>query len=269
MPAANANGATSFCEGGSVELTTSMAAGANGVQWLKGNVIITGANSLTYTATTTGLYAAQFLNNNVPIAGTNTTVATSVTVNPLPTATITSSNSAAVCAGTAVTLTATSNATTPTYEWYDNGNIITGATSGVYSTTSSGVFSYKVIDGNTSCSAGSATSTVSIVTPPAAPNLTATASTICVNNFADLTLYQPQALSGVSYEWHSAANTLSTTLVANPANVNAAGAYYLFAKNNTAGCYSSASVAFNLTVTTVAALTITKPLNISKYLFSP
>jgi hypothetical protein len=66
-----------------------MAAGANGVLWLKDGTLITGAYSLTYTATATGLYAAQFLNNNVPIAGNNTTVATSVTVNPLPTATIT------------------------------------------------------------------------------------------------------------------------------------------------------------------------------------
>jgi len=52
------------------------------------------------------------------------------------TVTITSSASGAVCAGTNVTFTAVaSNISTPTYQWYKNGAIISGATSSTYSTT--------------------------------------------------------------------------------------------------------------------------------------
>ena len=49
---------------------------------------------------------------------------------------ITSSASGAVCAGTAVTFTATPiGVTNPTYQWYKNSIAITGATSSTYSTT--------------------------------------------------------------------------------------------------------------------------------------
>jgi hypothetical protein len=41
------------------------------------------------------------------------------------------------------------------------------------------------------------------VSPPAAPNLTATSANICVNTTADLTLYKPVALAGILYEWHT------------------------------------------------------------------
>jgi hypothetical protein len=95
------------------------------------------------------------------------------------------------------------------------------------------------------------------VSPPAAPNLTATSKIICVNTTTDLTVFQPLAIAGVSYEWHSASNTLSSTLVADPTKVGTAGTYYLFAKNNTAGCFSNASVAFTLSIENVGQAILT------------
>ena len=55
----------------------------------------------------------------------------------LPSVSITSSASGAVCAGTTVTFTANAQnfTSTPTYQWYKNGTAITGATSATYSTT--------------------------------------------------------------------------------------------------------------------------------------
>ena len=87
--------------------------------------------------------------------------------------------------------------------------------------------------------------------------LPATSKLICINTTADLTVNQPISLSGVTYEWHSASNTLSSTLVANPAAVGTAGTYYLFAKNNTAGCFSTASVPFTLSIVSVTQATLT------------
>jgi hypothetical protein len=50
---------------------------------------------------------------------------------------ITSSASGAICPGTNITFTATvSGISTPTYKWYKNSTLITGATSSTYSTTS-------------------------------------------------------------------------------------------------------------------------------------
>ncbi len=257
LPSAQANGATTFCEGGNVVLTTTMASGADGVQWLKNGTTVVGTG-LTYTATTSGSYAAQFTLNGVVINVPNTTTATQVTVNPLPTATITSSSSAAVCAGTTVTLTATSNALSPTFAWYKNGSLIAGATAGTYSATTVGDYSFSVSNGSTTCANSSVATTVTIVSPPAAPNLTATSANICVNTTADLTLYKPVALAGILYEWHTtSSNPTNSTLVGNPSAVSTAGTYYLYAKNATAGCYSPASLAFTLTVTSVAQPTLT------------
>ena len=272
LPTASASGSTTFCQGGSVIISTSLASGATQIQWINtanNNALVGSVQTsapFEYKATTAGSYAAQFLDaSGNPIGrsgvviGTNTTPATDVIVNPLPTATI--ANTAigtTLCAGTNAVLTATTGASNPSIQWYNNGNAITGATSNTYTATGSGIYSFNVTDGTTTCSAGSATSTVTVVNPPAAPNLTATAATICVNASADLTVYQPQAVSGVVYEWHTSSVSPSpSNLVANPSAVNTAGTYYLFAKNSSAGCYSTASVGFTLTITSVTTASLT------------
>jgi hypothetical protein len=54
-----------------------------------------------------------------------------------PSVTITSSASGAICAGTSVTFTAVaSNISTPTYQWYKNGAVISGETNTTYITSS-------------------------------------------------------------------------------------------------------------------------------------
>jgi len=75
-PTVSAGGATTFCTGGSVNLTSSS---ATGNQWYKDGAIISGATGQTYSANTSGTYTV------VVTAGGCTSLAsvgTSVTVNP-------------------------------------------------------------------------------------------------------------------------------------------------------------------------------------------
>ena len=123
LPAPSVNGSTTICSGGAVGISISVGTGQT-IQWESSTdgttwTPINGANNASYNATPTNNTNAQTIiyYHAVITAGTNvsdpvgTSNAIGVTVNPLPTATIASSNSSAVCVGTAITLTATTNAT--------------------------------------------------------------------------------------------------------------------------------------------------------------
>ena len=71
-----------------------------------------------------------------------------------PTASITTQSTTTFCQGGSVNLNASTGANY-TYEWYNNGNIINGATSSIYNASTSGNYTVKVIDGecNTTSSA--------------------------------------------------------------------------------------------------------------------
>ncbi|MFC0079154.1 VWA domain-containing protein, partial [Flavobacterium procerum] len=60
------------------------------------------------------------------------------------------------------TLTASTNATSPTYVWYKDNNVLSGQTSSTLVATASGVYKVKVKNGVTNCELTSADSTVSI-----------------------------------------------------------------------------------------------------------
>jgi hypothetical protein len=160
IPSANTNGATIFCEGGSVTISTSLASGSSSVRWLlNGSPMSPAQTDLPYVATTTGSYSAQFLDgsgnpigSSGVVVGLNTTKSTDVTVNALPTASVTSSSSTTVCAGTPVNLVANTNAASPIYQWSNNGTLIAGESSSTYSPSFASDYGFKVTDGLTSCS---------------------------------------------------------------------------------------------------------------------
>jgi hypothetical protein len=78
QPTITADGATTFCDGGSVLLTSSS---ATGNQWYKDGTILTGETNQTYTATSTGSYAVTVTLLDCP----STSDATAVTVDSPPT----------------------------------------------------------------------------------------------------------------------------------------------------------------------------------------
>jgi uncharacterized delta-60 repeat protein len=144
-PTITAGGPTTFCDGGSVTLTSSS---ASGNQWcLDGNPIVGGTNQ-NYIATASGDYT-------VVVRGLSSAMIT-MTVNPIPEMPkITPSGLETLC-GSSIVLTSTSASGN---QWYLNGNHINGATNQQYVATVPG--NYAVIVTASGCSsAASAATTV-------------------------------------------------------------------------------------------------------------
>ena len=83
-----AGGATSFCSGNSVALTSSSGTGYTR-QWYRNNVLMNGATQLTYAATTSGSYTVVTTLGNC----STTSSATNITVLPIPTVIVTPATS--------------------------------------------------------------------------------------------------------------------------------------------------------------------------------
>jgi hypothetical protein len=151
-----AMGATTFCSGGSVMLSSNSGTGFTYV-WKKNGTAITGATSSTYSATISGTYNVQVSNSN---GCSSTSTSVTVTVNPSPTATLTASGATTFCTGGSVVL----NANTGTgliYTWKKNNTAISGATSASYTATTQGSY-VVVVTGTNGCSATSTPTTVTV-----------------------------------------------------------------------------------------------------------
>lgn len=136
-PTISANGATTFCSGGSVVLTSSSATG---------NVWSNGATTQSITVNSTGNYYVTITNGNNCSA---TSASTNVTVNPLPTASIAVIGNTAICPGSSVVLTSSAA----------SANVwSTGATSQAITVTSAGTYTLTVSNAN-NCSATTSVTT--------------------------------------------------------------------------------------------------------------
>ncbi|HBB95950.1 MAG TPA: hypothetical protein DC054_11225, partial [Blastocatellia bacterium] len=165
-PTITPGGPTTFCESGSVTLTSSS---ASGNQWYLNSNPIGGATAQTYVATASGDYTVTANG-----CTSNPSAATTVTANPAPARpTITPGGPTTFCEGRTVTLTS-GNASGN--QWYLNGNPIGGATNQSYNANASG--DYTVTVTTTGCtSAPSSTMSVTVDPIPAAPTITPSGST--------------------------------------------------------------------------------------------
>ena len=122
-----------------------------------------------------------------------------------PTATITPQSNTTFCQGGFVNLNASTGANY-TYEWYNNGQLINGATASVYQATVSGNYTVKVIDG--ACDATSTATTITVNPNPTATITPQGNTTFCQGGFVNLV-----ASGGTSYQWNtgSSAATISAT----------------------------------------------------------
>ncbi len=162
-----ANGPTDICSGNSVQLSVSACNGSS-YQWMKNGTTISGANSATYDATTSGTYTVSITSNGC------SSVSDSININVKQATTITACasdiilNASGNCNATATYSVTATGASTPTLSY-----VFSGATSGSGngtgsgSTFNTGVTNVMVIAsdscGNDTCSF---TVTVNDVTPP-------------------------------------------------------------------------------------------------------
>jgi hypothetical protein len=153
-------GPTTFCEGGSVTLTSSS---ATGNQWYLDSNPIGGATNQGYVATASGNYTNTMTASD---CSSEPSSATTVTVNPIPAMpTIAPAGETTLCSGGNVTLTS-GNATGN--QWYLDGNAVGGATNQQFIATAAGDYTVTV----TTSGCTSAVSASTTVTPNIAPTLT-------------------------------------------------------------------------------------------------
>jgi|GEM_PF-5660882 len=147
---------TAFCTGGSVLLTSS--AGSS-YKWNNAAGVISGATSSTYSAITSGSYTVTVSNASNCSATSTVTV---VTVNALPTATISTTTPTTFCTGSSVVLTSSAGSS---YQWNNASGVIAGETNSTYTATTSGNYTVTVTNAN-NCSATSAATVVTASTAP-------------------------------------------------------------------------------------------------------
>jgi hypothetical protein len=190
---------------------------------------------------TSGLEAVEIQatqNATVCSPATNTY---SWTVNPLPTASI--SGTTPACQSTL--LTATTNASNPTYQWKKDGNNV-GTNSSTYTATASGNYTVVVTDGVTGCSYESPQYAVQIDAQPTVYNVTG--GPFCAGS--NITIGLSGSQNGFTYNVKLGTNTVATaTGTGNALSINvnnaAAGTYTVEAVNGTCTQAMNGSVTVN------------------------
>lgn len=125
-----------FCSNGSGTVLTATA--GNSYVWKKDGVVITGATSRSYATNESGLYSVD-----VDFGGCSSTGTINLVGNGFN-ASIDVADSTKIEEGETLSVTVTTDATSPTFEWYKNGNIIPGATADTYVVTTVGNYKVKV-----------------------------------------------------------------------------------------------------------------------------
>jgi gliding motility-associated-like protein len=208
-PTITAGGPLTFCEGGSVTLSSSI-----GTTYLWS----TGGTTSTIGVSTSGSYTVKVTNSSGCLSAVSTAI--EVKVNPLPqTPAITALGSTSFCSGGSVTLSA---GIASGYLWS------TGSASSAITVSSAGSYTVRVTDSNGCQSAVSLPVAVS-VNVVAVPTISATGSaTICAGDYVTL-ISSP----GTSYLWSDGSTSENI-------KVNTAGNYSVRI-TDTNGCQSNAS----------------------------
>jgi len=231
-PTITPGGPTSFCNGGSVTLTSSS---ASGNQWYLNGNPIGGEINQTYVATASGDYTVVA---TVSGCASAPSAATTVTVTPSPaTPTITPGGPTTFCAGGSVTLTSSSASGN---QWYLNGNPIGGEINQTYVATASG--NYTVVVTVSGCaSAPSAATTVTVNPAPATPTITPGGpTTFCTGGSVTLT-----SSSASGNQWYLNGNPIGGETNQNYV-ATASGDYTVVV--TASGCPSAPSSATTVTV---------------------
>ena len=211
-------------------------------EWTNGSSTSNGT-SATYSATEAGSYTVKVTD----VIGNQCSAVSAihnVTIDQLPTATI--SGNTSFCSGSAVILTA-STLSGASYEWTNGSSTL--SSNQIYSATASGSYTVKITDVN-GCSNISAPQVVTENQLPTATITTSNGSNIfCQGSSVTLTASN---LSGASYEWKNGSSTLGSSIAE---IINVSGSYTVKVTDGN-GC-SSISSPTSIIVNSLPTATIT------------
>lgn len=174
----NISGNSTICNGASSTLTANPVGGGEPYTYLWDNP----SSSTTQAITVTPMSSTTY-NVTITDACMQTSVsAVSVTVNPLPTATTTPSGTLSICAPSSQTITATTNASSPSYIWKNGINPIGGATLSAYTANASGNYRVIITDGITGCKDSSAVVSVTVNPQPSTITISPNMASICAGS---------------------------------------------------------------------------------------
>lgn len=238
-----ADGSTTFCQGEQVILSAPEGTGYT-YQWYRDGEPVVGTGR-SYTASLAGSYTVRVTSNGCSLESDPTVV----TVNPLPTATISTSGSTVFCSGGSVTLTANSDIGT-NFTWFRNGNeqVGTGATLVV---RESGSYTVLVSAGGTGCSNTSDATVVTVNPTPEATIRPSGPVTFCEGG--TVTLVAVNAPSNATFQWFRGTTPVGTT---QQITVSQSGNYTV---RVTSGPCSATSSVTTVTVNPTPTLVITNP----------
>lgn len=219
-----------FCKIGSVKPT--LAPGGSAGTFSGTNVVFvsTSTGEIDLANTPDGTYDIK---NTISTCGDPIEATTSITINKLPTATISGSTACG-----ASTLTANTNATAASFVWYQNGEVIPNETSSTLIASANGDYTVKVTDGTTNCSFTSSPYTVTLIALPTA-SITGTFAT-CVD---PTTLTAVSDAASPTYVWYKNDEEISGqtagTLIA-----TASGNYKVKVRNGSTTCEKTSAAVF-------------------------
>lgn len=219
-------GITTACASTPVVLNATTGTGYT-YQWLLGGTPLIGATGASLTTTASGNYTVRITNTT---GCSDVSAPVAVTLVPSPSDVVSISGPLTFCFGSSVTLTVGTGAGY-TYQWYDAGGAITGATGNVFSATGTGAY-YATITNTDGCVATTAITNV-VVNPLPDPTITLGGpSVFCVGGGVLLS-----AFPGLTYQWYR--NGVAIT-GANSASYAATttGGYRVRITNPATGCTS-------------------------------
>ena len=242
LPTVSISGATSFCEGGSVELSVINNTNYT-YQWEKNGAGMSGALTNTYVAQNSGIYSLKISSSSGCTAKTeNVTVkALSAPTAPL----ISAAGSLEFCQGDSTVLSVT-NTTGYTYDWKLNGGSV-GTDSYQYTAKSAGSYSL-VVSNSSGCTANSTNTKIVIVDPkPTLPVVSVSGpKSFCQGGSVELSVVNN---SSYTYQWENNGGVISGALTSTYIAQNS-GVYALKISNSTSGCITRTE---NVTVNSLTA----------------